>query len=103
LTLEAFAETHAAPVVEAPEPVKAAPGPFAGQVVSFTGKLSMPRRAAVEMVQNAGGRAYADMPAGTTLLVVGSNPGMKKMDKADRWIGQVRKITEKQFLDMFPA
>ena len=63
----------------------------------------MPRRAAVEMVRNAGGRAFTDMPAGTTLLVVGSNPGMKKMDKADRWIGQVKKITEKQFLDMFPA
>lgn len=100
VTLEAFAAEHAEASDAQPE---AAPGPFAGQVVSFTGKLSMPRRVAIEKVQSAGGRAYADMPAGTTLLVVGKNPGMQKMDKADRWIGQVRKITEAQFMAMFPA
>lgn len=74
---------------------------FTGHKVAFTGTLkSMPRRIAVEYVRAAGGAAYSTMPAGTTLLVVGENPGMDKMDKADLWIGQVRKITERQFLDM---
>lgn len=96
VTLEAFAGEHAA--------AQAAPRPFAGQVVAFTGKLSsMTRGAAIQKVIDAGGRAYKTMPAGTTLLVVGSNPGMCKMDKADEWISQVRKITEAQFLAMFAA
>ena len=76
-------------------------GPFFGQVVSFTGKLqSMKRADAIKAVQAAGGRAYADFPAGTTLLVVGTNPGQKKQDKYDKWIGQVKKITEAQFMEM---
>ena len=102
VTLEAFAEAHAAPQAVR-EARRNAPKPFAGQVVSFTGKLSITRREAIKKVQDAGGRAYEDMPAGTTLLVVGSKPGMKKMDKADKWIGQVRKVTEAQFLAMFAA
>ena len=74
---------------------------FARHKVAFTGTLkSMPRRIAIEYVRAAGGKAFSTMPAGTTLLVVGENPGMDKMDKADLWIGQVRKITERQFLDM---
>ena len=75
--------------------------PFFGQVVSFTGKLqSMKRADAIAAVQAAGGRAYADFPAGTTILVVGTNPGQKKQDKYDKWIGQVKKITEAQFMEM---
>ena len=74
---------------------------FAGQVVAFTGKLpGMTRREAIQAVQDNGGRAYTKMPAGTTLLVVGDKPGMCKMDKADEWIGQVRKITAAQFFAM---
>ena len=74
---------------------------FAGQVVAFTGRLpGMTRREAIQAVQDNGGRAYTKMPAGTTLLVVGDKPGMCKMDKADEWIGQVRKITAAQFFAM---
>ena len=74
---------------------------FKGQVVAFTGKLpGMTRREAIQAVQDNGGRAYTRMPAGTTLLVVGDKPGMCKMDKADEWIGQVRKITAAQFFAM---
>ena len=51
----------------------------------------------MQAVQDNGGRAFETMPAGTTLLVVGDNPGMNKLDKADRWIAQVRKITPAQF------
>lgn len=107
VTLEEFAAAHAEPAQEAAQAVTDAPKPFAGQAVAFTGRLSrsgMTRREAAEKVRQAGGRAYdKGMPAGTTLLVVGDKPGMCKMDKADEWIGQVRKITEAQFLEMFAA
>lgn len=74
---------------------------FKGHVVAFTGRLpGMTRAEAIQAVQENGGRAYTKMPAGTTLLVVGEKPGMCKMDKADEWIGQVRKITAKQFFEM---
>jgi len=74
---------------------------FKGHVVAFTGKLpGMTRSEAIQAVQDNGGRAYTKMPVGTTLLVVGDNPGMCKMDKADEWIGQVRKITAAQFFAM---
>ena len=90
---------EAAPApAQRPETIPA--GAFSGQVVSFTGKLqSMKRADAIKAVQAAGGRAYADFPAGTTILVVGTNPGQKKQDKYDKWIGQVKKITEAQFLE----
>lgn len=74
---------------------------FVGQVVAFTGKLpGMTRAEAIQAVQDNGGRAYTKMPTGTTLLVVGDKPGMCKLDKADEWIGQVRKITPAQFFAM---
>ena len=86
-----------------------APQPFKGQTVSFTGKLynqageHVSREKAIALVKSLGGKAYKEMPAGTTLLVVGDNPGMQKMDKADEWIGQVRKITPAQFWQMAGA
>lgn len=92
-----------------PEPIRpvtvsAAPLPFkgnnafAGEVVAFTGVLDgMTRAEAIKAVEANGGRAFDTMPAGTTILVVGDKPGMNKLDKADRWIGQVRKITQEQF------
>ena len=74
---------------------------FKGQMVAFTGRLpGMTRREAIQAVRDNGGRAYEKMPVGTTLLVVGDKPGMCKMDKADEWIGQVRKITAAQFFAM---
>lgn len=77
---------------------------FAGQTVAFTGKLKdMTRAEAIQAVEKNGGRAFVTMPAGTTLLVVGENPGMDKLDKADRWIGQLRKITQAQFAEMLKA
>lgn len=91
-----------------PDPAPApddTPKPFAGHMVSFTGKMkSMTRPQAAEMVRQAGGRAFTkSMPVGTTLLVVGDTAGndTRKLEKADEWIGQLRKITESQFLAMF--
>lgn len=100
-----------------PEPVEKKPEPqpeplrpatisdaLTGQTFSFTGTLDgMTRRQAIEAVQQRGGKAFDTMPAGTTILVVGSNPGMNKLDKADRWIGSVRKITQAQFFAMLSA
>ena len=92
------------PVFRAPEkPQQPVTGnnAFKGHVVAFTGKLpGMTRREAIQAVEANGGKAFTKMPVGTTLLVVGDNPGMCKMDKADEWIGQVRKITAAQFFDM---
>lgn len=101
VTPESFAAKHASPA-----PHKAR-GAFAGHTVAFTGRLyGMPRAEAIKAVQARGGRAFAGMPAGTTLLVVGTLKGdgnSRKLEKADEWIGQVRKITEKQFFQMLEA
>ncbi len=99
MTPEKFAAQYAAQTVSKS---------FQGQMVAFTGKLSsMTRAEAVEKVRQAGGRGYVKgMSAGTTLLVVGALKGdgcSRKLDKADEWIGQVRKITEAQFLTMLAA
>ena len=86
-----------------------APQPFKGQTVSFTGTLynaageHVSREKAIALVKSLGGKAFKEMPAGTTLLVVGENPGMQKMDRADEWIGQVKKITPAQFWQMAGA
>lgn len=71
---------------------------FAHETVAFTGTIDgMTRAQAIKAVEDNGGKAFETMPVGTTLLVVGHNPGMNKLDKADKWIGQVRKITQEQF------
>lgn len=99
----------AAPACPAPEINPAHPltertagnGAFAGQVVSFTGRLPhMTREQAIRAVKLNGGRAFASMPYCTTLLVVGDRPGVTKLDKADEWIDHVRKITPAQFAAM---
>lgn len=71
---------------------------FAGETVAFTGTLpGMTRREAIEAVKKNGGKAYDNMPAGTTILVVGDRPGKRKLDNADKWIGSCRKITAMEF------
>ncbi|MBQ8708549.1 MAG: hypothetical protein IJ523_10720 [Succinivibrionaceae bacterium] len=97
LTLDEFAERLAA---------FDAPKPFAGHVVAFTGTLRddagnhITRKDAIALVRSLGGKAYENMPAGTTLLVVGDRPGTDKLDKADQWISQVTKITPHRFFEM---
>lgn len=100
----------AAPVLSLDQFAQAAapaPQPFKGQTVAFTGRLTisgMTHAQAREKVKQAGGTAFEkEMPSFTTLLIVGENPGMKKLDKADTWIGNVRKMTEQQFLDMLAS
>lgn len=104
------AQEQAAPVLTVEQFTQAAapaPQPFKGHTVAFTGRLAgsgMTHAQAAEKVKQAGGQAFAkEMPSFTTFLVVGENPGMKKMDKADAWISQVKKLTEEQFLEMLAA
>ncbi len=78
---------------------------FAGQVVAFTGRISgMTHEQAAMDVKANGGTAFAKtMSSKTTLLVVGDKPGesaTSKLEKAERWCGQVRKITQAQFKAM---
>lgn len=89
------------PKPEAPAIIAKGNEAFVGQVVAFTGTLpGMKRKEAIAAVVANGGKAYETMTAGTTLLLVGDKPGAHKMDLADRWIGQVRKITPLQFKEM---
>ncbi|MCE5342778.1 MAG: BRCT domain-containing protein [Eubacteriales bacterium] len=77
-----LAATSASAVMPAPN----ATGCFSGEVVAFSGTLDCAtREAAMNRVAIAGGHAYDTMPAGTTLLVVGKNPGKNKLEKARRW------------------
>ena len=86
---------HAVPVRFAPVGNNA----FAGHCVAFTGTLpGMKRAEAIRAVAANGGRAFEDMPACTTLLVVGDRPGAGKLDKADKW--GVKKITPLDFTIM---
>ena len=95
---------QAAAPATAPRPAYVGNNAFAGETVAFTGKLEgMTREEAIRAVVANGGRAFASMPAGTTILVVGDKPGMGKLDKADRWIGQTRKITQREFMAMLSA
>ena len=94
-----------APAANADPAPENVPQPFAGQVVSFTGKLrNMSRAQAADLIRKGGGVANEKtMPVGTTLLVVGEIAGdgnTGKLDKADEWIGQVKKIYEPQFMAM---
>lgn len=77
---------------------------FEGQHVAFTGTLpGMTRKEAIAAVAERGGHAYYSMPACTTILVVGDIRGdgsTEKLEKADEWIGQVRKITAAEFMAM---
>lgn len=104
----ALVQDAPAPDPVRPETVSAAPfkgnNMFAGQIVAFTGTLKdMTRAEAIKAVEANGGKAFDTMPAGTTILVVGDKPGMGKLDKADKWIGQTRKITQEQFRYMLAA
>lgn len=78
-------------------------GTFAGQTVAFTGTLpNMSRADAVQAVRERGGKAFAkEMPAGTTMLIVGRLQGdgeTNKLRRADQYIGQIRKLTAEQFI-----
>ena len=106
-----FEPEEAAAPVPAIEPAPAKPAAlslaphgnrvFEGKRVAFTGTLpGMARSKAIEAVKRNGGRAYSDMPLGVNLLVVGDNPGMKKLDIADEKIDRIRKITAAQFFAM---
>jgi NAD-dependent DNA ligase len=96
-------EAHAQepPAVERPtdDPSPFAPvgnNAFAGHCVAFTGTLpGMTRAEAIQAVAANGGRAFEEMPACTTLLVVGDRPGTGELDRAEKW--GVKKISPLDF------
>ena len=95
-----------------PAPVEAAPAPapaprclvrgnnaFHDELVAFTGTLQgWKRRDAIQAVIDNGGQAFETMPAGVTMLVVGDEPGLDKLNKANRW--GVRIVTERDFEEL---
>lgn len=99
----------AAPAVSAAVPAFSIPaagnGAFCGQIVAFTGSVpGMHRDACIAAVRRNGGKAFKSMPAGTTMLVVGTQrKGVEttdKLEKADQWCSQVTKITAARFLEL---
>lgn len=98
-----------APIPQKPAALSAEhPAPFAGQTVAFTGKIpGMTHEQAAQAVKQRGGRAFAKgMPAGTTILVCGQQKGdgdSSKLRRADELIGQIRKITAAQFIQILEA
>ena len=71
--------------------------PLAGKTLLFTGTLSMPRRQAEAMAEEAGGDIVGSVSKKLDYLVVGAAPG-SKLDKA-RGLG-VRVLTEEEFTEI---
>lgn len=83
ISLDQFAAAHAAP---------ARRGIFAGETIAFTGTIpNITRAEAIKQTRAAGGQAFPAINTRCTLLVVGENPGMCQLDRADKW--NTRKIT----------
>lgn len=59
---------------------------FAGECVAFSGAIAgMTRAEAIRAVEANGGQAFENMPACTTLLVMGEHPGYYKRERANGW------------------
>ncbi len=69
-------------------------GALAGEVVVFTGTLSMPRHAAQELARASGARVESDVTRRTTMVVAGEGAG-SKLARAES-LG-VRLLTEAEF------
>lgn len=93
------------PATEAP--VGAVAGPFTGESVVFTGKLTdMEREAARALVRDHGGETPSSVTSSTTMLVIGDQAKEEqrtKREKAEKLIAKgvkLRIITETEFIDM---
>lgn len=78
------------------EPLRDTGGRLEGQVIVFTGSLSVPREEARAMAEEAGARTAGSVSGSTTLVVAGPGAG-SKLDQA-RKLG-VRVVSEQEFLD----
>lgn len=86
----------------APSPVKEqqntsnAAGPFAGEVLSFTGKiLNFTRQQVIDITERKGGKGRETIRTDCTLLVVGDKPGKNQIEQARKW--NVKIITWKEW------
>lgn len=60
--------------------------PFAGEKVVFTGTFPrIEHKELIQIVASLGGIGHEAVHAGTTLLVIGPNPGKCKQDRAKHW------------------
>jgi NAD-dependent DNA ligase len=65
---------------------QAAPGPFAGETVAFTGKvLNLSREQVISITARKGGKGYERIHADCTLLVIGDKPGKNQIEQAKKW------------------
>lgn len=79
-------------------------GPFAGQQVVITGNLSGDRQAFAEEISALGFTTQANVTKKTTILIVGSEPGANKVEKAESYIVKGQQIlicSEDDFRERF--
>ncbi|MFW6323583.1 MAG: NAD-dependent DNA ligase LigA, partial [Desulfovibrionales bacterium] len=79
------------------EDTASATGAFAGKIIVFTGKLSIPRSKAEQMIKDAGGQTAGSVSGKIDYLVAGEDAG-SKLDKARR-LG-LNILNEAEFLAM---
>ncbi len=82
-----------------PQPIEEADGEaLEGDTFVFTGSLSVPRRAATDLVERHGGRVTSSVSGATEYLVVGENPGTTKRQDAEAH--GVPELDEAAFADL---
>lgn len=71
-----------------------------GEIIVFTGSLSMPRSEAGKLAESMGAKVTSSVTGNTTILIAGENAG-SKIDKA-RKLG-IRIIDEQAFMELVPG
>ena len=70
----------------APAPQNNAAGPFAGETLSFTGKiLNFNRQQVIDITERKGGKGRETIRTDCTILVVGNKPGKNQIEQAQKW------------------
>jgi len=70
---------------------------LSGEIIVFTGTLTLARQRAKELAMEAGGKVTSSVTGNTTLLVAGANAG-SKFKKAEKQ--GIRILSEEQFLEL---
>lgn len=67
-------------------PQNNAAGPFAGETLSFTGKiLNFNRQQVIDITERKGGKGRETIRTDCTILVVGNKPGKNQIEQAKKW------------------
>lgn len=79
-------KTPAKPKPAQQQAPKNAAGPFAGETISFTGKiLNFSRQQVIDITERKGGKGRETIRTDCTLLVVGDKPGKNQLEQAKKW------------------